>query len=188
MKQHRYSRGYTLPELLITAGIVSIVLSTAVPGISTTIKNNRLATHINSVMADIHLARSEAIKRDTRIILCRSGNVHVTVPSCGGDTQVWSSGYLVFADDGNYTNDVYDAGTDVLLRIGRDASHGVNLRTNSTWNRNLEFNPDGTTNEGGALATMSICDDRGKPEGRQIQVAANGIPKLFAKNIATCYP
>jgi len=35
---------------------------------------------------------------------------------------------------------------------------------------------------------MSICDDRGKAQGRQIQVMANGIPKLFADNISTCTP
>ena len=59
------------------------------------------------------------------------------------------------------------------------------MRTNSTWNRNLEFNPDGSTNEGG-LAIMSLCDDRGIDNGRQIQVGLNGMPKLFAENIPNC--
>jgi type IV fimbrial biogenesis protein FimT len=188
MKQFRKPGGFTLPELMITLGIVAIVLSTAVPGISSTIKDNRLVTQLNSVVADIHLARSEAAKRDTRVILCRSAMPTASSPVCGGDTRIWTSGYLIFADDGNYSNNVYNAGTDTLLRIGRPAVSGIEVRTSWSWNKNLEFNPDGSTNEGGALAQMSICDDRGKTKGRQIQVPPNGIPKMFAQNIATCDP
>lgn len=188
MKQYRKSGGFTLPEMLITMGIASIVLSTAIPSISSAIKDNQLVTHLNALVTDIHIARSEAAKRDTRVILCRSNNTAASVPSCGGDTRVWSSGYIVFADDGNYSNNVYDAATDTLLRVGRPAADGIKMRTSWSWNRNLEFNSNGSTNEGGAVATMSICDNRGKSDGRQIQIAPNGIPKLFARNISTCYP
>jgi hypothetical protein len=62
------------------------------------------------------------------------------------------------------------------------------MRTSWSWNNNLEINPNGSTNEGGAVAIMSLCDDRGKTQGRQIQVTANGIPRLFADNISTCSP
>ena len=48
MKQSQ-NRGFTLPEILITLGIVAIVLSMAVPAVGTTIKNNRLATTLNQV-------------------------------------------------------------------------------------------------------------------------------------------
>jgi type IV fimbrial biogenesis protein FimT len=139
MKQFRKPGGFTLPELMITLGIVAIVLSTAVPSISSTIKDNRLVTQLNSVVADIHLARSEAAKRDTRVILCRSAMPTASSPVCGGDTRIWTSGYLIFADDGNYSNNVYNAGTDTLLRIGRPAVSGIEVRTSWSWNKNLEF-------------------------------------------------
>lgn len=188
MKHNKKPGGFTLPEMLITVGVVSIVLTTAIPSISSIIKDNRLVTELNAIMTDIHFARSEAVKRDTRVIICRSENPGAAVPSCGGDTKIWTSGYIIFADDGNYNNNVYDAGTDTLLRVGRPAPEGLKLRTSSSWNRNLEFNPNGSTNEGGAIAVMSLCDDRGKSDGRQIQVAPNGIPKMYAKDISTCYP
>jgi type IV fimbrial biogenesis protein FimT len=185
MKQHNKVRGFTLPELLITMGIIAIVLTTAVPSISSMIKDNRLATHVNSVVTHIHMARGEAVKRDVRVILCRTNSPNATTPSCGGTVRNWTGGYIVFADDGNTT---YNAGTDTLLFRGQPAASGVKMRTSWSWNRNLEINPDGSTNEGGAIAFMSLCDDRGSDTGRQIQVAPNGMPRMIAGNISSCFP
>jgi type IV fimbrial biogenesis protein FimT len=186
MKQHNKSRGFTLPELLITMGIIAIVLSTAVPGISSMIKDNRLATQLNSVVTHIHMARGEAVKRDVRVIMCRSSSPNAATPSCGGSDKVWTDGYIVFADDGNYSNSVYDAGTDTLLFRGQPVTSGLRLRTSSSWNHYLEFNPDGSLNEG-AVAVMSLCDDRGSDNGRQIQVALSGAPRMLSGNI-DCTP
>lgn len=188
MKQHNKIRGFTLPELLITMGIIAIVLTTAVPGISSMIKDNRLATHVNSVVTHIHMARGEAAKRDVRVIMCRTNSPNAHTPSCGGTERNWTGGYIVFADDGNYNNNFYNAGTDILLIRGQPAASGVKMRTSWSWNNNLEINPDGSTNEGGAIAYMSLCDDRGKDNGRQIQVAPNGTPRMFAGNISSCFP
>ena len=35
---------------------------------------------------------------------------------------------------------------------------------------------------------MSICDDRGKDDGRQIVVSLSGIPRMYSDNIKTCKP
>jgi len=180
--------GFTIPEIMITLGVIAIVLSMAVPSMSTMIKDNRLATQLNRVVADIHFARSEAVKRDVRVILCRSASPNAPTPVCGGTAYVWDTGYIIFADDGKYSNDVYNDGTDVLLRRGQPTLPGVKIRTNATWNKALVFNSNGTTYEFGGTAKMSLCDDRRKEQGRQIQVMPNGIPKLYADNISSCYP
>ena len=187
--QQKYIRGFTIPELIITLGVAAIILSTAVPGVSTTIKDNRLATRVNDVITDIHFARSEAVKRDVRVILCRSSNPNADPPSCneGSPGYTWTGGYLIFADDGQATNSVYNAGSDILLRRGQAATSGVKMSTNDNWNRNLEFNPNGSLHEGG-IGIMSICDDRGKEEGRQIVVSLSGIPTMYRDNISTCTP
>jgi type IV fimbrial biogenesis protein FimT len=173
--------------MIITVGVVAIIMSTAVPSLNSSLKNNRLASHLNNVVADLHFARSEAVKRDVRVILCRSSNPNATNPTCSGSDYIWTSGYIIFADDGNYTNNTYDAGTDILLRRGQPAGSGVTLRTNPIWNHFLEYNPGGSLNEGGT-ALMSICDDRGRDYGKQIVVAPNGIPKLYSSDIPSCYP
>jgi type IV fimbrial biogenesis protein FimT len=186
MKQHSKSRGFTLPEIMITLGIIAIVLSTAVPSISSMIKDNRLATQLNSVVTHVHMARAEAVKRDVRVIMCRSSSPNASTPSCGGSDKVWTDGYIVFADDGNYSNNWYDSGTDTLLLRGQPAASGVTILTNSDWNHYLEFNSDGSINES-AVAIMSLCDDRKSDNGRQIQVALSGVPRMLSGAI-DCSP
>ena len=190
MKQ-KTSRGFTIPELIITLGVAAIILSTAVPGVNTTIKNNRLATQVNHIITDIHFARSEAVKRDVRVLLCRSSNPNASSPQCSTDSgteYTWTSGYLIFADSGTAANSVYDAGSDILLRRGQPAPSGVRMRTSPAWNKNLEFNPNGSTNEDGSIALMAICDDRGEADGREIVVAPSGIPKMYSNDISDCMP
>lgn len=186
MRPGNNNRGYTVPEILITLGVISILLAMAVPSVSSTIKNNRLAGTLNNLIIDIHFARSEAVKRDVRVIMCRTRDPNRVVPVCDGDAKTWTTGYIIFADDGNYTNKFYDNGTDVLLRRGQAAASDIKIRTNDWWDNYLEFNPNGTTNEGGNTARMSICDDRGRDKGRQIIVAPSGIPKMYANNIGSC--
>ena len=185
MKKHSKSNGYTLPELLITVSVIAIMLSVAVPNMTSLVKDNRVASELNTLMANIHLARNEAAKRDVRVILCRSANPNLSVPTCGGSANNWSTGYLMFTgEDGNNT---YQAGTDTLIRIGQPTEDGVRLRTASTWNNNLEINPNGTLNESSA-AIMALCDDRGESTGRQITIPLSGIPRMHANNIDDCTP
>ena len=185
MKAPNLSRGFTVIELMVTVGVVSILLAIAVPSISSMVKNNRLSTQVNMFMADIHLARSESVKRGIRIIMCRTADPNLSTPACGGSTQDWTTGYLVFTgEDGNNT---YQAGTDTLIRRGQPAQNGVEVHTTATWNNNLEINPDGTLNEGGT-AIMAICDDRNEVYGKQITIPLSGVARMKSSNITDCEP
>ncbi len=165
--------------------MVAILLSVAVPSISKMVRDNRLVSQLNLLMADVHLARSEAVKRDVRVIMCRSANPNLNIPTCSGATQDWSTGYLMFTgEDGNNT---YEAATDTLIRRGQSAQDGVKLRTSSTWDNNLEVNPNGTLNEG-STAILALCDNRGKAHGRQITIPLSGIPRMYSTNIPSCAP
>ncbi|HHH48256.1 MAG TPA: prepilin-type N-terminal cleavage/methylation domain-containing protein [Gammaproteobacteria bacterium] len=185
-KSRKSSAGLTLVELLVTLALVAIIASQAVPGFSSMIKGNRLAAETNTLVSDINLARSEAIKRGTRVILCRSADPSAASPSCGGAANTWTTGWLVFASGD--ANNTYDSATDTLIRIGKPRGGQVTIKTNATSNNNLEYDPDGTTNEGGATAIFAICDERGEAQGRQIQVNGTGRPRLVKGTPATPIP
>jgi type IV fimbrial biogenesis protein FimT len=176
MKYLKNNSGFTLVELMVTLAIAAIVITQGVPSFVTMIQNNRLVTQTNDVATAINIARSEAVKRGVRVILCRSADPTATTPACGGTANTWTTGWLIFASGD--TDNTYTDGTDTLLRIGQPAPTGITIMTNSTSNNNLEYNPDGTTNESGGTAVFAICDSRGESNGRQIQVNAMGRPQL----------
>lgn len=174
------SNGFSTVEMMIVLVIAAVLMTVAAPSMGSFVRNNRLQAKAFDLLRIMHFARSEAIKRKTRTVLCRSANPTVATPSCGGTSYNWTTGFLVFA--AGDSNNTYQAGSDVLLRIGLASGNGMTVITNSTSNNNLEYNDDGTTNEGGGTARFVVCDSRGGAFGRQINVTPVGRPALIRGN------
>lgn len=84
--------GVTLIELIIVLTIAGILAALAAPGMQTFVSSNRLSSQINDLSADINLARSEAIKRNTNAGVC-------VTDAAGTDCVVagnWVNGWLVY--------------------------------------------------------------------------------------------
>ena len=176
--------GFTLIELMIAISLSVVILTFAVPSFSSFIKNGRVTTFTNTLVTDVNFARQEAVTRGDKIILCRSANPTAASPSCGGNANNWSSGWLVFVNkDANTT---YDDGTDVLLRATNEVGGGVTIMTNNTSNANLVYNTDGTLDMGGGTAVFAVCDNRGEGQGNQLQVSPTGRPRLISPVPNTC--
>jgi type IV fimbrial biogenesis protein FimT len=174
--------GITIVELVISLAVVAILAATGVPAFSSFIQSNRLSSSAFDLLATIQLARSESVKRRTKVVLCRSADPTSATPSCGGSANTWTSGWLVFASGDS--NNTYQATTDTLLEIGLVDPRNVTIITNGTSDKNLEYKSDGTTDEGGGTARFAICDSRGGAHGRQINIPAHGRPK-FVKGDST---
>jgi hypothetical protein len=100
------------------------------------------------------ISEAETLIRQLREVAATSGSVTLTTVMAGGFIGVW----LVFASgDANTT---YQAATDTLLKLGNPPGGVVAIKTNAASDVNLEYNPDGTTNEAGATARFTVCDDR----------------------------
>lgn len=111
----KYS-GFTLIELMITLFIAGILLAVGLPSLTSFMQRNQLVASTNELISAFHIARSEAIKLNSRVTICASSNSS----SCSGGTN-WDSGWVVFVDadgDGSGTGAVCAAtGTDCLLRV-----------------------------------------------------------------------
>jgi type IV fimbrial biogenesis protein FimT len=190
MKPNCNHRGFTLIELIVTVAMAAIIMSQAVPAFRNMAANNRITSQLNELVTAINLGRSEAIKRNVRVVLCRSANPTASSPSCGGTANTWTTGWLLFASGDS--NNTYQAGTDTLIRVGDAARTGIQIRTNSTSNHNLEINSNGSTNENGGTAVFAVCDDRNgdgdydEQWGKQIQVTPTGHVQLIISPIPNC--
>jgi len=111
----RKPRGVTLPELLIVTAIVGLITTLAVPSFQRFIKGNAISSGVDTFMADLRFARSEAVKRGGVVVMCRSDKPEVLKPTCGtGSTLGWQSGWIVYHDlngNGNRT------ANETLLRV-----------------------------------------------------------------------
>ena len=66
--------GFTLIELLVVVALAAILQSLAAPALSGMVNSMRLTTAVNSLLSSLHLARSEAIKRNSRAVVCKSAS------------------------------------------------------------------------------------------------------------------
>ena len=173
--------GFTIVELMITLAIIGIALVFASPNIATFIKNYRITTQANGLLADFQLARNNSVTQGLPVSVCASSDTANASPTCS--TTTWSSGRIVFTDaNGNGT---VDAG-DTLLRISEPLSGSNSLvAANLTSGGIIQFRPSGMPAgiTGSTIATFTLCDDRPGPFGRVVNVSLTGRASVAT---ATC--
>lgn len=91
-------QGFSLVELLVVIGIGAILLASALPAVGEYLRNNRLTSQTNTLVATINFARGEAITRNQ--------NVFISALPSSDTTNTWGKGWKVWVDgrqDGDLT-------------------------------------------------------------------------------------
>jgi len=82
--------GFSLIEVLVVIAIGAILLSAALPAMSEYLRNNRLTSQTNTLVAAINFARGEAITRNR--------NVFVSALDISDAANSWGKGWEVWVD------------------------------------------------------------------------------------------
>lgn len=173
---------------MISIAILMIVTAIGIPGYTSYVRNGSRDNTVTNLYSNINYARSEALKLNTDVILCRTGNAATSTPTCGGSAQNWTTGWLVYADmDGSQT---FNTG-DKLLKVGEPIKNGIQVKTNSNADADIVYGSDGSLSSP-ANAVFAICDNRdgtyNKDYGRQITISAMGRPEITSTKNSSCAP
>lgn len=184
MRRHGRSGfgGVTLIELLVVLALVAVLQTLASPALSGMVNSMRLSTGANAFFSSIHLARSEAIKRNSRVVLCKSATGDACASSGG-----WEQGWIVFHDVNN--NAALDAGEVLLLRE-QALPHPIRLAGNSQVASYVSYTPMGTTSlTSGAFqaGTLTLCPQSAtRVEARKIVISSAGRPRAVKTTVEHC--
>ena len=155
----RRAHGLTLLELLIGVAMLAILLALAGPEFGSWIRSYRLALQTGDFTASLAYARSEAIRRGTRVAICKSNEPTAAVPKCNKGNN-WEKGWLVYVDNvhlaGNKAGEV--DGPDTVLRIGEPLA-GAQVKADGHLKAWIAYTPDGlAVAEGGSAAgSFKFC-------------------------------
>jgi type IV fimbrial biogenesis protein FimT len=141
------SAGFTILELMIAVTILGILLGIAVPSFTAIIRQNRLATETNEILAAAAIARSEAVKRGSPVSMCAAADA--TLSSCAEDADQWSNGWIVFSDDfgaaGEIDIDVNPANSDTIIQVW-ESSTPQRIAVRNAARSFVSYRGDGGTN------------------------------------------
>lgn len=181
-------------ELMIALAVLSIIISVGLPRMSVFFKGNRMVVNANDMIAGLNIARSEAIKRNGRVSICKSANAGAVTPSCetsGG----WDQGWFVFVegtDEGNVFGE-FTANDGAILRINTGAEgSNVTITAASTGIANyVTFTSRGAPkqrNGASQSGVFRICDERGLSNARAVILNASGRVRTtkVATKIGAC--
>ncbi|NIM40755.1 MAG: hypothetical protein GTN84_07340 [Hydrogenophaga sp.] len=139
--RHRGATGHGLAliELLTAIALLAILLGIGIPSFTGLLQRWRTDATIESLTADVRLARSTATRTSRPVVMCPRAADGTC--SAGDD---WSMGWMVFSDTNG--NDALDTGEPVIRE--RQAPTGIASMADDNRPALLTFRANGTLRKG----------------------------------------
>ncbi len=176
-------RGHTLFEAVTVLGILAGALGMAGPALGSMLASARLGAGSEMMLANLQLARGEAIKRNARVVVCPSADGL----TCSSSID-WENGAIVFQDTNN--NGARDP-AEPLVSHQQPLPPGTHVSGNSTLGSYVSYAPDGQARHVGSGAfeagTLTLCHPGAAPsEARQIVINSGGRPRTQKLVVPQC--
>ncbi len=150
--------GVTLIEMLVAVSIMAILLAVGIPGMQDYFTRNRLDSAAGEFMGSLAYARSEAIRRGTRVVLRNSAG-----------NKNWGAGWTMFVDCNN--NNLQNSATcpdwngdgaaddETTLRVAQPLTNPLTLDTNFTnFTNYITYDSSGNARSAGSGGgTLVVC-------------------------------
>jgi len=140
--------GFTLTELVLTLAISSILVSSAAPAFRGLLLNNRAVSLTNNLITALQIARSEAIKRNQDVTICKSSDSL----TCSGS---WSDGWIIFSDI-DHDRRLDELNGDTLIQVQKYAGIEFSISWNAFRSDNyIQYNAHGFIHSNNG--TFKLC-------------------------------
>lgn len=165
MRNHARNDGFTLIEMMVTVALLAILIAAVTPSFRGVLRDNQAATQSNALVTSLMLARSEAIKRNAPVVMCRSDDG----ASCAGSD--WAEGWILWADtDGDTT---IDSGE--IVQVQEDLAGNFTLTAAGS---SFTYRPDGSVTGAAADSFELLPPDGDTDYGRCVAVDVTGRPNV----------
>lgn len=175
-------RGHSLIELLVVLAITAMLATQAVPSLITLVASLQLRSAANTLVQDLSLARSEAIKRNGRVVICKSQSGRACESVAG-----WGAGWLIFLD---LDNDGQLGPQDLLIRQQAGFAQALVFHANTPVANYVSYTPLGTSRyvSGGIQAGMfTVCQQSpDATQARDIYLSSTGRTRVVKRDISRC--
>lgn len=161
----RCQQGFTLTELMVGLAVMGLTLGIGVPEFSDFVANQTQTSATNDLVTAMTLARSEAIKQNRYVTVCKSDD-GLRCGARGG----WESGWIVFANTSQLNAATVDPGETVIKAFERNDDKRK-ITTSVAGLNFVAFRPTGTVT---ANATWVLCDKRGDVHAKAVAVDRAG--------------
>jgi len=180
-RRTRRAGGFTMIELMTAMAIIAVVSAITIPAFTTMLRNGRLTSVANDLLGSLMNARTEAVKRQSQVVLCATADATAAQPACSASA---STGWIVFQDtNGNWA---VDANEPIIeRRPGIDTS--IMVRANGNI---IAFGPSGFAVPTAVLTPMRnvvFCDSRGivasgsSSTARAVTISVTGRGRVVAE-------
>jgi type IV fimbrial biogenesis protein FimT len=179
----RANSGFSLVELMVVAAIAAVLLAITVPSMGAMLSTQRTVSLTNIFLHSLHLARSEAIKRNGRAVVCKSANGQQCTTAGG-----WEQGWIVFHD---VNNNAQLDGDELVVQQHGPAPAGMRLRGNAPVVSYVSYSAGGTAKMmSGAFqaGTFTLCPAAAGngADVRLVVLGGPGRPRVQKGTPANC--
>jgi type IV fimbrial biogenesis protein FimT len=160
-----HAHGFTMLELMVAVAVAAVLAAVAAPSLRDFGYESRLRARVGDLVSDLNFARLEAIKRNTRVLVCAKSAADNT---CAATTD-WKNGWIVCYDaNGDDACDTTSASDPNPMKIAASSDSALQLTSTSAV---IRFNPLGTSNNASALTLSGTWANSSK---RTTNIAATG--------------
>jgi type IV fimbrial biogenesis protein FimT len=174
--KHKYISGFTIIELMLTIAVAAVILSIGVPSYQGLMERNQLTSGINQFISSMSLARSEAIKRNQRVLICPSNDG----ATCSGIQ--YESGWIIFVD--RNSNGSRQVGAEELIWVSESLPASMTLRGTGCCDDNIPYLASGQIN--GIAGSMHLCKSNDPDKSKKIVINTFGRVQLDTAGSSDC--